>query len=110
MTTTPDTTATRLDEISARIESAADRAAETFRYLPPSRLLSRADVDRNRLVRDGRAMRDTLRAILAEHQPVSAVIANASTLAERDATICDTCGSEWPCTTVQLVQSVGEGR
>jgi hypothetical protein len=107
---TTTTTTTALDEIDGRIAAAAERAAETFANLPPTRLLSRTDADRNRLVRDGRAMSGALRAILAEHQSVGGVIVNASTLAERDTQVCDTCSSEWPCYTVRLVQSVGDGK
>jgi hypothetical protein len=102
MTTT--ITPTWLDEIDGRIDAAAVRAAETFANLPPTRLLSRADADRNRLVRDGRTMSLALRAILAEHEPLPGVTINAATLAERDTVVCDPCGSEWPCRTVQIVQ------
>lgn len=105
MTTT--TTPMTLDDIDARIAGAAERADEAFRTLPPTHLLSRADVDRNRLVRVGRAMSATLRAILAEHERLPGVIVDAVTLTERDTVVCDPCGSEWPCRTVQLVQTIG---
>lgn len=101
------TTTTGMDDIDARIAAASARAEEAFRYLPPTRLLSRAEADRNRLVRDGRAMSATLRAILAEHERTPAIISDAVTLAERDTHICAACGSEWPCRTVQLVQTTG---
>lgn len=106
--TTTTTTTTALDIIDGRIAAAAERAAETFANLPPTRLLSRADADRNRLVRDGRAMSGALRAILAEHERLPGVIVDAVTLAERDTVVCDPCGSEWPCRTVQLVQAIGD--
>lgn len=106
MTTT--TTTTRLDEIDTRIDAAAVRAQQAFRDLPPTRLLTRAEADRQRLVRDGRAMAGALRAILAEHERLPGVIIDAVTLAERDTVVCDPCGSEWPCRTVQLVQTIGE--
>lgn len=110
MTTTTTTALDALDEIDARIDAASRRAAETFANLPPTRLLSRAEADRQRLVRDGRAMAGALRAILAEHEPLRGVIVDAGTLAERDTVVCDPCGSEWPCRTVQLVQTIGDAK
>lgn len=105
--TSTTTTTTAIDDIDARIAAAGARADETFRNLPPTRLLTRAEADRQRLVRDGRAMSATLRAILAEHQRLPGVIVDAVTLTERDTVVCDPCGSEWPCRTVQLVQTIG---
>ena len=61
----------RLDAITARLEAARERSAETLRDLPQSRLLTRAEADRQRLVRDGKALLEFARGVekLAQDAP-----------------------------------------
>ena len=61
----------RIDAITARLEEARERSVETLRDLPESRLLTRAEADRQRLVRDGKALLEFAREVekLAQDGP-----------------------------------------
>lgn len=58
-------TTSKLDAIAARLEAARSRSEETLRDLPEYRLLSRAEADRQRLVRDTSELLAVVREVAA---------------------------------------------